>query len=302
MIYQLAAIGAGICFALSPFFSMNAVRALGPARFNKWRMSIVFVMLAVMGLVTGGWHADLFQWWEVIVLSSLIGIYLGDTLLFLGLKRMGPRRNSVIFALNAPITVLLGWVFLNEKLPISVLFGTCVITSGVITAVAFGRNKQSTHSFENTQGRLLVGVCITLASAFCQAISLILVRPAMESGIDPVAASAVRVGIAAFCLWLTGVISQLKNQTSDTPKEKEPMSAKYLIQISISGFLAMGLGMSFLLFGLRGGDTGVISTLSSISPVVALPILWIIMKQPPAANAWIGAILAVSGTAMLFLL
>lgn len=300
MIYQLAAIGAGICFALSPFFSVNAVKALGATRFNKWRMSIVFVMLLFMAFFTGGWSEALYQWWVVIVLSSLIGIFLGDTLLFMGLKRMGPRRNSVIFALNAPITIFLGWIFLDEKLPLSVLFGTLIITSGVITAVAFGRNRKQLHSLEETQGKLLIGVCITLASAFCQAISLILIRPAMESGIDPVAASAVRVGIAAACLWTVGYFSSLKNQQQS--KDKVPMTMKYFWQISASGFFAMGLGMSFLLFGLKGGDTGVISTLSSISPVVALPILWIIMKQPPAANAWIGAVLAVTGTATLFLL
>jgi drug/metabolite transporter (DMT)-like permease len=257
-------------------------------------------MLFVMAFFTGGWSEALYHWWVVIVLSSLIGIFLGDTLLFMGLKRMGPRRNSVIFALNAPITIFLGWVFLNEKLPLSVLFGTLIITSGVITAVAFGRNRKQLHSLEETQGKLFVGVCITLASAFCQAISLILIRPAMESGIDPVAASAVRVGIAAACLWTVGYFASLKKQ--DNAKAKVPMTMKYFWQISASGFFAMGLGMSFLLFGLKGGDTGVISTLSSISPVVALPILWIIMKQPPAANAWIGAILAVTGTATLFLL
>ncbi len=299
MIYHFAALAAGLCFAVAPFFSVNAVRALGAARFNKWRMSIVFIMLLVAGLVTGGWSNVLYDWWIVILLSSLIGIFLGDTLLFLGLKRMGPRRNSVIFALNAPMTIFLGWIFLAEKLPLSVLFGTLIITSGVIIAIALGRNKGQQHALEVTQGKLLIGVCITLASAFCQAISLILIRPAMESGIDPVAASAVRVGIAAACLWSVSYFASLRHTSKK--QHKPPMTVQYFLQISASGFFAMGLGMSFLLFGLKGGDTGVISTLSSISPVAALPILWVIMKQPPAANAWIGSILAVCGTAMLFL-
>jgi drug/metabolite transporter (DMT)-like permease len=299
MIYQLAAIGAGICFAVSPFFSIQAVRALGPTRFNMWRMTIVFFMLASMAFFTRGFTTALLDWWLVIVLSSLIGIFLGDTLLFWGLKRMGPRRNSVVFALNAPLTVILGWLFLDEKLPFAVLFGTFVITSGVITAIAFGRNHKKKHSLEDTQGKLITGVAITFCSALCQAISLILIRPAMEAGIDPVAASAVRVGIAAVCLWSMTMIASAGSKTKDSPKV--PMSGLYLMQISASGFFAMGLGMSLLLFGLKGGDTGVISTLSSISPIVALPILWIIMKSPPAPSAWIGAILAVLGTATLFL-
>ena len=299
MIYQLAALGAGLCFAISPFFSVKAVKALGPTRFNKWRMLIVFFMLASMAWITDGWRIDLIPWWPAIIISSLIGIFLGDTLLFWGLKKMGPRRNSVVFALNAPITVFLGWLFLNETLPYSVLIGALVITSGVITAIAFGRNRKQAHSLEETQGRLITGVAITLASAFCQAISLILIRPAMESGVDPIAASAVRVGIAAVCLWLVGYIAQRRRGASPA---LVPISGRVFLQIAASGFLAMGVGMSLLLFGLKGGDTGVISTLSSISPIAALPILWVIMKQPPAPNAWIGAFLVVSGTAMIFLL
>ena len=300
MMYQLAALGAGLCFALSPFFSVNAVKALGSVRFNKWRMSIVFVMLAAMAFVTGGWRADLLDWSLVIVISSLVGIFLGDTLLFLGLKKMGPRRNTVIFALNAPMTVFLGWMFLDERLPLSALIGTLMITSGVITAVVFGRNKKQQHKLEETQGKLLVAVAITLASALCQAFSLVILRPAMESGIDPVAASAVRVGIAALCLLMVGIIVNMRHP--DRAANKTPMTGLIILQISASGFLAMGLGMTLLLFGLKGGDTGIISTLSSISPIIALPILWLLMKQAPAANAWIGAILAVCGTATLFLL
>jgi len=299
MIYQLAALGAGFCFAISPFFSVQAVKALGPTRFNKWRMLIVFVMLACMAWITDGWRIDLIHWWPAIVFSSLIGIFLGDTLLFWGLKRMGPRRNSVVFALNAPMTIFLGWLFLDELLPFSVLLGTLIITSGVITAIALGRSRKQTHSLEETQGRLIIGVSITLASAFCQAASLILIRPAMESGIDPIAASAVRVGIAALCLWILSYFTAKRKTQHEAPIA---MTGKIFMQIAASGFFAMGIGMSLLLFGLQGGDTGVISTLSSVSPIVALPILWILMKQPPTASAWIGAILVVSGTAMIFIL
>jgi len=300
MIYLLAALGAGFCFAISPFFSVQAVKALGPTRFNKWRMLIVFFMLAAMGWATGGWRLDLFDWWPTIVISSFIGIFLGDTLLFLGLKRMGPRRNSVVFALNAPITLFLGWLFLDEQLSFSVLLGTLIITSGVIVAIALGRARKQNHSLEETQGRLIVGVGITLGSAFCQAVSLILIRPAMESGVDPIAGSAVRVGIAALCLWSLGYFFSLKNKQQ--PQATASMTPKIFLQITASGFLAMGVGMSLLLFGLKGGNTGIISTLSSVSPIIALPILWILMKQPPTPSAWIGAILVVSGTAMVFML
>jgi drug/metabolite transporter (DMT)-like permease len=300
MIYQLAAIGAGICFALSPFFSMQAVKELGPTKFNRFRMSIVFVMLLMIAIANSSLTTELLDWWLLIAASSLIGIFLGDTLLFFGLKRIGPRRNSVVFALNAPLTVLLGWLFLEESLSFYALLGTFTITTGVIIAIAFGRRTPSLHEFDSINGKLIVGVAITLGSALCQAVSLILIRPAMEAGVDSVSASMLRSGIAALCLWILAYVNFIRSSKAPTPTPK--LTLRTFINIAISGFLAMGLGMSLLLFGLKGGETGIISTLSSISPFAALPILWIVMKKRPAANAWIGAVFVVSGTSMLFLL
>ena len=48
--------------------------------------------------------------------SGLIGIFLGDTLLFFALRRLGPRRTGALFAMNAPMAALLGWAVLGEAL------------------------------------------------------------------------------------------------------------------------------------------------------------------------------------------
>ncbi|MGB1239546.1 MAG: DMT family transporter [Pseudomonadales bacterium] len=295
MIYQLAALGAALCWALSSFISVKPAKALGPVRFNKWRMTIVCAMLIAMSFVTGGWRTDLFDWWLIIALSAFTGIFMGDTLLFWGLKKLGPRRNSVLFSLNAPITVLLGWLFLDERLSSGALFGTMLISSGVLIAVAYGRGQKEQHVLEETQGSLIVAVLIALSAATCQAVGVILVRPAMEAGLDPTASSAVRVGIAALCLWTMAALSK-RRHTEDKP----PLTRQLVFQIAISGALGMGLGMTLLLYGLKGGDAGVISTLSSASPVLVLPILWYLTKKAPSPSAWIGAALVLVGSGVLF--
>ena len=38
-----------------------------------------------------------------IVLSSIIGIIIGDTFLFICLKRLGPRRQALLFSMQFPI-------------------------------------------------------------------------------------------------------------------------------------------------------------------------------------------------------
>ena len=75
--------------------------------FNRWRMTVVSAMLGVALLISGTF--DLIPWrvaW-ILALSGLIGIFLGDTFMFMGLARLGPRRTALVFSLNAPIAALL---------------------------------------------------------------------------------------------------------------------------------------------------------------------------------------------------
>ena len=50
------------------------------------------------------------------------------------------------------------------------------------------------------------GILLGLLGAFGQAAGAIIARPVMAEGVDPVTASAIRVGIAALCLIFTGFI------------------------------------------------------------------------------------------------
>ena len=69
------------------------------------------------------------------MLSGLVRIFLGDTSLFGSLKRLVPSRAVVVFALHAPITVIMGWFLLGEHLEVFTLIGCGIITTGVIIAI-----------------------------------------------------------------------------------------------------------------------------------------------------------------------
>jgi hypothetical protein len=53
LIAELAALSAAFCWALSGLISIGAIRKLGPLAFNRVRMSLVFLMLAGVSLLTG---------------------------------------------------------------------------------------------------------------------------------------------------------------------------------------------------------------------------------------------------------
>jgi uncharacterized membrane protein len=72
-----------------------------------------------------------------------------------------------------------------------------------------------------------------------------------------------------------------------------------LAQTALNGFIAMGVGMTLVLLALEKGDVGMVAILSSVSPILVLPLLWLQLKRAPAAGAWLGAALTVIGTALL---
>ena len=293
IIAELAALSAAFCWALSGLISINAIRKLGPLAFNRVRMSFVFLLLAGISLLTGEWREFPLDTIQTLMISGLIGIFLGDTALFAALQRLGPSRTSIVFTFHAPMTVIMGWFILEEHLPWLTLLGCGIVTVGVLIAILGRRNNKEPQSIDSTQGRLRYGIALGLLAAFGQAAGSIIARPIMVEGVDPVTASAIRVGISALCLLCLGFIPNplFRPKTHYTPK--------LIGIIMLSGLLAMGIGMTLLLYGLAIGDAGVVSTLAATQPVLILPLLWLSTGKSPPLMAWFSAVLTLIGLALI---
>jgi len=293
IIAELAALSAAFCWALSGLISINAIRKLGPLAFNRVRMSFVFLLLAGISLLTGEWREFPLDTIQTLMISGLIGIFLGDTALFAALQRLGPSRTSIVFTFHAPMTVIMGWFILEEHLPWLTLLGCGIVTVGVLIAILGRRNNKEPKSIDSTQGRLRYGIILGLLAAFGQAAGSIIARPIMVEGVDPVTASAIRVGISALCLLCVGFIP------NPLFRPKTHYTLKLIGIIMLSGLLAMGIGMTLLLYGLAIGDAGVVSTLAATQPVLILPLLWLSTGKSPPLMAWFSAVLTLIGLALI---
>lgn len=291
MISNLAALGAALCWAAGGLIAIGPVRALGSVAFNRLRLTVVATGLLIAAWLAGGWHTLDYPAIATLALSGALGIVLGDLALFWSLSRLGPRRNVVIYAANAPLTALLGWLVLGEALGPWTTLGILLVTIGVMLAVAL--RSGSTHSWEAVQGNLVAAVAVCLVAACGQAVGSVIAKPVMAAGADPVAAAAVRVTTAALMLTAIGLLpgQRLGFGPGLTPR--------IVLQVVGNGFIGVGLGMTLLLVGLANGNAGVVATLSALSPVLILPMLWVWTGQRPGLGAWAGAVVAVAGVALI---
>ncbi|WP_342620759.1 DMT family transporter [Rhodoferax sp. GW822-FHT02A01] len=292
-VYDLMALGAAVCWAFTSVMSAGSARHLGALAFTRWRMGLLLFLLWPVVLVSGTWHSLSWAQCGVMALSGFIGIFVGDTALFAAMNRLGPRRTSVLFATHAFFSAVLGYVFLDEHMGLQAMLGGVLVMGGVMTATLLGTHKNEVHEWEANRGGWGLGVALALLAALCQASSSLIAKPVMVSGVDPIAATAVRVSVTC--------VAQLVLLWSGYPaaRAQNPATPRVLLLVGFIGFLGMGVGMSLILWALKHGDVGMVAILSSVSPVVVLPLLWWRLRRAPAPGAWLGAALTVVGTALV---
>jgi drug/metabolite transporter (DMT)-like permease len=290
---ELLAAVAALCWAVGSIFSATAASHMGAFAFTRWRLFFALVLLWALALSTGQWRSLDGSALGLLVVSGLIGIFVGDTALFACMNRLGPRRSGVLFATHALFSALLAWVFLAETLWGWTLLGSALLVGGVMVAIAWGRRADESHAWEHTRGRLWAGVALGLLAALCQSVATLMIKPLMATGVDAVAASAVRTSasFAAHLLLLWVGLPLARTQQALTPR--------ILVNTAASAAVAMALGMTLILAALRDGQANLVGILSSLTPVLLLPLLWLIYQRRPALGAWCGACMAALGAGLI---
>ena len=286
---------AALCWAVASLISADVTRKIGGLAFNRLRLFFVSIMLIGYTFYLDTWNTINHEFLFTILFSGIIGIFLGDTLLFIALQKIGPRRNNILFSLAAPFTVILNIIFLNEIMSTINLIGCIIVFCGVVVAIAYGNSKDKNHRWEIVEGNIYLGVSLGIGAALCQAIGLIMMKPILTMGADPIASAALRTAISFVFLAFTFFLNYKIFNT------KTNLSVKIVGQSILSGFLGMALGMSLLLIALKYADAGIVATLSSTSPIMILFLIWLLTKKIPTIGAWIGTVLAIIGSGLIFI-
>jgi len=291
---ELAALGTACFWTITALAFEFAGKRVGSLALNIIRLLIGFVFLSIF--VTIVRHhpfptdAPTHQWiW--LSLSGIVGLTIGDFLLFEGFILIGSRVSMLIMAMVPPLTALIGWLVMGETLSPANLVGMTLVVGGISLVVI----EQSPDGKQVQFSRPLRGILAAFGGAVGQAVGLVLSKYGMGD-YDAFASTQIRIiaGAIGFAVVITflRVWPRVASAFKDRPAVRT---------MSLGAFFGPFLGISFSLVAVKHTATGVAATIMSMVPVLIIPPSVLFFHEKVTLREIVGSVVAVVGVAVLFL-
>jgi drug/metabolite transporter (DMT)-like permease len=290
---EIAALLTAIFWTVTAIAFERASLRIGSLSLNIIRLGIGFIFLSIFNLIYRGIILPIdasAQNWLWLGLSGFVGFLFGDLFLFKSYTIIGSRYAMLIMTLVPPITALVGWLVLGEKLTAMNYLGMCLTILGISLAIF---NRSSTKSGFSLKFSYK-GLLFAFFGAIGQALGLVLSKFGMKD-YDPFAATQIRIiaGFTGFAILIT-VIRRWRNVFDGFSNRKGMISA------GIGSFFGPFLGVSFSLLAVKYTQTGIASTIMAIVPVLIIPPAIFLFKQKVTTLEIIGALISVTGVTLFF--
>lgn len=197
----------------------------------------------------------------------------------------------LVMATSPPITALLGYIFMREKLSYVDFIGMAITIVGIATVVLSKNPDEKKFKLSHS----LKGLIYAFLGALGQGLGLIFSKMGMGE-YNPFAATQIRI-ISGF-IGFTILFIALNNWDDLRNALKNP---KAMFSISIGSIFGPFLGVSFSLISLKYTSAGISSTITSIVPVVIIPFSILFLKEKIRLKELIGAVITVFGVSVLFI-
>lgn len=291
---EFAALMTAVCWSFGAMAFQVACRRAGAMVVNWIRLALGLLFLCVFcyfyrGLVfplDASPHA-----WLWLTLSGIVGFTMGDLLLFRAFVVIGARLSMLVMALVPLFTTLIGWMILDETMG-GLDFLGMTMTVGGVAWVVLKRNQEEPGK---RMAHPIAGVLMAMGGALGQSIGLVLSKHGMGE-YDPFAATQVRL-FAGTVVMLPVLLIFGRWQSL----KKALQSKNSMLPTSMGAFFGPFLGVSLSLLAIQYTTAGVAATIMAIVPVLIIPLAVFVFKEKVTWREGIGAVVAVSGVAVLFL-
>ncbi|EDX85167.1 Integral membrane protein DUF6 [Synechococcus sp. PCC 7335] len=309
LIGEGAALLAAFLWATASLMFGRLGRQLSPLVLNLVKGVFALVLLLLTLLIQlGGAAIPNLPWVSVclLVLSGGLGIGLGDTAYFSAINALGARKALLLETLAPPMSTVLAWIFLSERLPLSAIAGIIITLLGIAWVIS-----------ERVPGDPVpatkAGLQISLLATFCQATGAVLSRAALaETTVSPLWSSLIR--LAAGLIFMAGLVairpqylearSTVLRQPAKATRERwrsvwvALKSPRLLGGVAIASFFATYLGIWLQQIALKYTAAGIAQALLATSPLFVLPVA-ALLGEKISGRAILGVGVALCGVWLL---
>lgn len=293
---EIAAISAAFLWALSSILFSFSGKQIGSSSLNRIRLSFAFLFLIITHALIYGTPIPLnatVEQWMWLGLSSIIGLVVGDLLLFQSFIMVGPRLAMLVMAITPVISALFAWIFLGETLSFLQISGI-ILTIGGISLVILDRN--NSHNPIYSDRHKWIGILFGVGAAVGQAIGLIFAKKGLPPEFPALSGVVIRVLVAVIFVWLFAILTKQFKKSFQQIRQF-PKALRFAFAGAMVGPF---LGVWLSLIAVQFAKVGIASTLMSLTPIFHLPV-GIILKEKISKQAIAGTFIAMIGVAIIFL-
>jgi drug/metabolite transporter (DMT)-like permease len=298
---ELAALATATLWSFSSIAFTLGGRRVGSVIVNRTRLVMAVLFIGAMHWVLYGrpfpWDAGSqpFFW---LGLSGLIGLVIGDSMLFQSYVLVGPRIGVLLLSLAPVFSAVLAWVFLHETLALPEVGAMALALAGVMWVVLERGRGSASAQAPREGGGYSRGILFGIGSAICQSVGMVLSKPGLASGFPALSATMIRMFTALVAMWLIAAVTGTAGQTI----RRVRADRRAALAILVGAFVGPFLGVWLSLIAVQSARVGIASTLMAMTPVISLPLVPLVFKERVSSRAVLGTLIAMSGVALMILL
>ncbi len=299
---ELAAFGTAVLWTVSALCFEKASKRLGALAVNFHKVLVAFVLLSLASLALRGrpFPTDAPpSAWLWLSVSGFVGFVIADYFLFNAYIMVGSRRTIVFQALTPLFAAALGFVLLGDRMETGGLAGMVFVLAGIILVVTSpSRNTaEGPVSGRDRPSVFARGYVFAFLAALFQAAGLVLSRRGL-AGYDAIPGTQIRILTA-----IAGFTIQAFVHRRQAAVFTDPLRDRTGMAFTLAGAVfGPFLGVTLSLVAVKHTDAGTASTLMGLTPVLIIAPSVILLKQRVQGREIAGAVLAVTGAALFFLL
>lgn len=289
---EIAALTTAVLWAFTATFFTISGRHIG----SKWVNLLRLILASLYLMVTHKVVYDTFlpnffenNGWIYLAISGIIGLALGDSLLFQSFLDIGTQKSMVIMSSWPLFSTLLAFIFLKESLNSVEIYGVILVVIGISFVLS---SKVQSHS----EVRPVRGVFLSFGGAICQAVGILFAKEGLSKGLSPLSGTVVRMIFATIFMVIFSVF--LKALSKNKGRQ---LNLKGLLFAFLGSIVGPFLGVWLSLYAVSHAKVGVASALMTTSPVLLIPLSAFILEEKLRKWVIVGTFITVIGSILLFI-